>query len=219
MEFNWPAGESFFHPKTPAIAITLNYFQTEKPEPIAPSPKPAPAPKKIIKKLTLTKTEPKPRPDFIPLPKPKTDPLAKKMSAPEPQPERIGIRSEQKPVQNPLEAFETSTPVVLVTSAVPQPKAPPAPVIRRARPLIRNNPPPRYPRLARKRKYQGVVLLKVFVKKDGSVGEVRLFKSSGYAILDKSAIKSVRKWEFEPGRHGNENVGEWVRVPVRYRLK
>jgi protein TonB len=223
MEFNWPTGESFFHPKVPAITMTLSYFQTEKPQPMVTPSKPTPAPKKIIKKIKQARLEPKPihkpKPDFIPLPKPKTNPIAKKMSDPVPQPEKIEIRSAQKSLQSPLDTFEPFTPVVFTRSTVPQPKVPPAPVIRKAKPLYRHNPPPRYPRLARKRKYQGVVILEVFVNRDGSVGDAKVFKSSGYAILDKTAMKSVKKWEFEPGKRGDENVGMWVRVPVRYRLK
>jgi protein TonB len=223
MEFNWPTGELFFHPKTPAITMTLSYFQTEKPQPIVNIPKPVPAPKKIIKKVKIAKPEskpiPKPKPDFIPLPKPKADPISKKTPEPKPQTKKIEIRSELEPVQIPLEASETFTPVAFVTSPVQQPKAPPAPAIHKAKPLYRRNPPPRYPRLARKRKYQGVVILEVFVNKEGSVGDIKVFKTSGYAILDKTAMKSVKKWEFEPGKRGDENVGMWVRTPVRFQLK
>ena len=125
----------------------------------------------------------------------------------------------ERVLQNISDTIEPFTPVVLTSSPVPQPKASPTPVIRKAQPLYRRNPPPRYPRLARKRKYQGVVILEVFVTRDGSVGDAKIIKSSGYTILDKSALKSVKKWEFEPGKRGDENVGMWVRTPVRFQLK
>jgi protein TonB len=64
-----------------------------------------------------------------------------------------------------------------------------------------------------------VVILEVFVNQEGSVGDIKVFKSSGYAILDKTAMKSVKKWEFEPGKRGDEKVGMWVRTPVRFQLK
>ena len=214
-EFNWLAGDSFFHPKTPAITVTLNYIQTEKPQPLVTTPKPVP--QKIVKKVKPVRS--KPKHDFVPLAKPKTQPISPQMPDPVYQPDKMEIRTELKPVKMPLEASEAFTPVALVTSVVPQSKVPPAPAIRKAKPVFRRNPPPRYPRLARKRKYQGVVLLEVFVKKDGSVGEIRLSKSSGYAILDRSAMKSVKKWEFVPGRRGNKIVEETVIVPVRFRLK
>ena len=220
MEFNWPTGESFFHPKTPVVTMTLTYLQPQSKPAIQ---KPASAPKKVIKKLKIPTLEPKPtlkpKPDFIFRPKPKLDPTILKSLEPEPRPETIETRFEQKPAQIPLYTFEPFSPVVITRSPVPQPKAPPAPVIRKAKPLYRRNPPPRYPRLARKRKYQGVVILEVFVNQDGSVGDIKVFKSSGYAILDKTALKTVKKWEFEPGKREDENVGMWVRTPVRFQLK
>ena len=223
MEFNWPTGESFLHQKTSAITMTLSYFQTEKPQPIVNKPKAAPTPKKVIKKVKIATLEPTPRPepkpDFILRPKLKFDTAILKRSKPEPRPEKIETRIEQKPAQNISDTIEPFTPVVLTSSPVPQPKASPTPVIRKAQPLYRRNPPPRYPRLARKRKYQGVVILEVFVTRDGSVGDAKIIKSSGYTILDKSALKSVKKWEFEPGKRGDENVGMWVRTPVRFQLK
>jgi len=214
MEFNWPTGESFFHPKTPVVTMTLTYLQ--------PKSKPAlqkatPTPPKVVKKVKIPTQAPKP--DFILRPKPKLEPITIKTPQPELRPEKIKIRFEHEPVQIPIEAPVQFTPVALTASAVPQPKTPPAPVIRKAKPLYRHNPPPRYPRLARKRKYQGVVILEVFVNRDGSVGDAKVFKSSGYAILDKSAMKSVKKWEFEPGKRGDDKMEMWVRVPVRFQLK
>jgi len=214
MEFNWATGESFFHPKTPVVTMTLTYLQ--------PRSKPAlqkttPAPPKVVKKVKIPTQAPKP--DFILRSKPKLEPITIKTPQPELRPEKIKIRFEQEPVQIPVEAPEQFTPVVLITSAVPQSKAPPAPMIRKAKPLYRHNPPPRYPRFARKRKYQGVVILKVFVNRDGRVGDAKVFKSSGYAILDKSAMKSVKKWEFEPGMRGDDKMEMWVRIPVRFQLK
>jgi protein TonB len=212
MEFNWPTGESFFQPKTPVVTMTLTYLQPKSKPAVQ---KPTPAPKKIIKKVKIATL--KPKPDFILRPKPKLDPAI--LKKPEPRPEKIETRFEQKPAQIPLYTFEQFIPVVFTRSPVPQPKAPPAAVILNARPLYRRNPPPRYPRLARKRKYQGVVILEVFVTRDGRVGDAKVYKSSGYAILDKSALKSVKKWEFEPGRRGDSKMEMWVRVPVRFQLK
>jgi protein TonB len=183
--------------------------------------KSVPAPKKIVKKVKQAppKRTLKPKPDFVLLPKSKSDSTSVKMSKQQPLPEKNEIHTDQKPVQSSLDNFESFTPVVFTRGPVPHPKEPPAPVIRKAKPLYRRNPPPRYPRLARKRKYQGVVIFEVFVNRDGSVGDVKIFKSSGYAILDKTAMKSVKKWEFEPGRRGNDQLEMWVRVPVRFQLK
>lgn len=92
-------------------------------------------------------------------------------------------------------------------------------VIREAFPLYRENPAPAYPSLARRRRYQGTVLLDVLVNAEGKVGKVRLFKTSGHAILDKAALAAVQGWQFVPGRRGEENIDMWVWVPVRFVLK
>jgi protein TonB len=93
------------------------------------------------------------------------------------------------------------------------------PVVREAVPLYKVNPPPEYPRLARKRGYQGTVVLDVLVDQNGKVGNLRLFTSSGHSILDKKAMVSVKEWLFEPGMKGDKKLDMWVRVPVRFELK
>jgi len=95
---------------------------------------------------------------------------------------------------------------------------PAAPIIE-AVPMYKKNSPPLYPKLARKRGYQGKVVLEVLVKKDGHAGSIRLITSSGYKILDKTAIKGVKKWLFHPGKKGDELVEMWVKIPVSFILK
>jgi protein TonB len=91
--------------------------------------------------------------------------------------------------------------------------------LREAKPLYQNNPPPEYPRLARKRGYEGTVVLEVLVDEEGRVEDMRLFRSSEHRILDKAAMASVKKWLFEPGMRGGEPVEMWVKIPIRFQLK
>lgn len=92
-------------------------------------------------------------------------------------------------------------------------------VIRMARPMYRVNPPPVYPKLARKRGYEGTVVLQVLVNKQGRVDNLQIDLSSNHTMLDRAALNSVRKWHFEPGRRGNEKIDVWVKVPVTFTLK
>lgn len=92
-------------------------------------------------------------------------------------------------------------------------------IIREARPLYRSNPPPKYPALARRRGFQGNVVLEVLVGPVGNVIELHVLSSSGYPILDRAAKSSVKNWTFEPGTRGQEKVEMWVRVPIRFELK
>ena len=88
-----------------------------------------------------------------------------------------------------------------------------------ATPNYKKNNPPAYPLSARRRNYEGTVLLDVLVRRDGRVGSIRVAESSGHKSLDQSAIRGVRKWTFHPGKRGGEPVEMWVKVPIRFRLK
>jgi protein TonB len=101
----------------------------------------------------------------------------------------------------------------------PLASAPSAQIIREAVPVYRKNPPPQYPRVARRRGYQGTIVLEVLVNREGRVEKLRVFQSSGYSVLDNSAIRSVKGWLFEPSRRGDEKVEMWVKLPVRFKLK
>ena len=92
-------------------------------------------------------------------------------------------------------------------------------ILRQAKPLFRVNSPPEYPRIARKRGYQGIVILDVQVTRNGKVGNLKVHKSSGYPVLDRSATASVNNWIFEPGIKAGKPVDMWVRVPVRFKLE
>lgn len=86
-------------------------------------------------------------------------------------------------------------------------------------PQYDENMPPIYPAIARKRGYEGAVMLSAEVLIDGRVGKLRIKKSSGYHILDRSALKAVKKWKFEPARRLGFPIAMWVEVPVRFVLK
>jgi len=85
-------------------------------------------------------------------------------------------------------------------------------------PRYHENPHPAYPRLARLRGHEGVVLLAVEVLPDGKVGRLQIKSSSGYNLLDQSALDSIKKWSFEPGRKMGVPIAMWVDVPIRFRL-
>jgi len=85
-----------------------------------------------------------------------------------------------------------------------------------AHPIYKRNISPPYPLLARKRGYQGTVLLEVLVSKDGKAASIQLSRSSGYNILDRAAIKGVRGWLFYPAKRGDELFEMWVKIPIRF---
>lgn len=88
-----------------------------------------------------------------------------------------------------------------------------------ARPLYLDNPPPEYPALARRRHWQGTVVLAVMVSRHGKVLRARVSESSGRQVLDQAALQAVSTWRFEPGSRGLLKVDMQVLVPVRFSLR
>ena len=91
--------------------------------------------------------------------------------------------------------------------------------VQLAYPRYQSNDPPSYPGLARKRGQQGTVILQVLVNEQGRVEDLEIENSSGFGLLDRAALSAVRKWDFKPGRQGEERIAMWVRVPVTFKLK
>lgn len=91
--------------------------------------------------------------------------------------------------------------------------------ISMAIPRYRENTPPAYPLVARKRGYEGIVLIAAEIFTNGGVGGLKIKKSSGYGVLDRSAVQAVKTWKFEPGTRLGKPVSMWVEVPVKFVLK
>jgi TonB family protein len=81
-----------------------------------------------------------------------------------------------------------------------------------------SNPKPLYPLEARKKGYEGEVLLKVEVLPNGEVGKIELKKSSGYEVLDQSALSAVKKWKFIPAEKRDILTPFWINVPIKFQL-
>ncbi len=85
-------------------------------------------------------------------------------------------------------------------------------------PAYKKTEPPVYPKLAKKRNYEGVVILDILVNKDGKPQDIKIAVSCTYDILDKVAIKAVKKWFFEPATKGGKPIEARVKVPVHFKL-
>ena len=75
-----------------------------------------------------------------------------------------------------------------------------------------DRPPPRYPSRARRHGLQGRVVLLVRVGAGGVVTAIQIDHSSGHRLLDRAALKAVRRWRF--GTH----AGPRMRIPIVFRL-
>lgn len=133
-----------------------------------------------------------------------------------PKPEKV----KPVPIENPIIKEEvvtkTNEPVEEVAEEEKFTEA--IPVIENAK-FKGQRTPPIYPKRALMLKQEGVVILQALIDTNGDINDVKLVTSSGYAILDKSAIDAVWKWKFEPSVINGTPAVSWVKVPVEFMIK
>src|SRR5262245_31696133 len=78
---------------------------------------------------------------------------------------------------------------------------------------------PVYPAEARANNWSGEVVLEIDVSAEGTVSQVRVRTSSGYRVLDDSAVTFARSLRFEPARQGLRAVASTEILPVRFRIR
>jgi protein TonB len=81
------------------------------------------------------------------------------------------------------------------------------------------NPAPPYPAGAYARGEQGRVTLIARIDAIGRVVELEIEQSSGFEELDRSALATVRMWQFVPARKGSDPVPCTVTVPIRFSIR
>ena len=78
-------------------------------------------------------------------------------------------------------------------------------------------PDPPYSEQARKKKFQGTVVLSLVVGADGTVRDVKVIKALGMG-LDEKAVETVQTWKFKPGTRNGIPVSVRVMTEVMFRL-
>lgn len=137
----------------------------------------------------------------------------------------------QIPVQVPIDFIPQLGPVAENTitttiEPVPQPAPQPEPEVRPAPIIVQPQIDPRrplseplYPPADVRAGNTGTVLLSVLILPDGSVGDVRLERSSGHSRLDASALSEAKRWRFHPGTQDGAPIAMWKQLPVTFRLQ
>ncbi len=77
---------------------------------------------------------------------------------------------------------------------------------------------PLYPRMAREQGWQGKVVLRAHITAEGIVKNATVQESSGFPVLDDSAVQAVKAWAFEPAKNGEFAVASTVDLPIRFDL-
>jgi len=114
------------------------------------------------------------------------------------------------PTPLPVQQQRVEQPVTTPVEAVTEPSADAA---------YLNNPKPDYPDLAERMRWEGTVWLRVHVLANGHPDVVEVQRSSGRALLDQAAVKTVRgRWAFVPAKRGQTPVEGWVTFPIEFKL-
>jgi len=77
---------------------------------------------------------------------------------------------------------------------------------------------PDYTENARQRGIEGDVVMEIVVRRDGTVGDVRVMQGLGYG-LDERASEAVRRWRFSPARRRGQPVDVMVEVAMEFKIR
>jgi periplasmic protein TonB len=81
-----------------------------------------------------------------------------------------------------------------------------------------NNPPPPYPPLSKRLGEQGRVVVRVHISADGVATRAEVQTSSGFQRLDDTAVQTVLRWRYVPGKRAGVPEAMWYSVPITFVL-
>ena len=196
---------------TPAVEVELVDSTPlealpSEPPPVQPNPPVLPEPPTMVPEVPA---DPEPVPEPPPVEPVVPQALASLKTEPPPVPAKPRPAAPSRKAAPPVSAERSS------------PGSPGAlgGVVRQARPDTAHNPPPRYPEMARRNGWEGVVIVRAHVASTGRVLSVALQRGSRYGVLDQAALAAVKNWRFRPGTRGGTTTDSVVEVPVNFSLR
>ncbi len=174
----------------------------EPPQPVIDPPPPAPP--------VATPTPPKPRPRAVP------QPLPQPVAVPTPEPTTLAPLVPPSPPTPPAPAEPVAA---AAPPAPPAPSAPPRMEMPSSTADYLNNPRPPYPPLSKRLGEQGRVVVRVFIEADGTASRAEVRQSSGFERLDQTAVQTVLRWRYVPGKRAGVPEAMWFNVPISFVLE
>lgn len=179
--------------------ILSELIEPPAPKVVPPPPSPSAPIKQSIKQTVVAKA---------PIP----------METVEPQPLAI---ADPTPAPNaPVGAIDP--PPVVTPVAAPVALAPPAPArveLPSSDADYLQNPAPPYPPMSKRLNEQGKVLVRVLIGVDGMAQKADIKQSSGFDRLDQSALNTVLRWRYVPGKRAGVPETMWFNVPINFVLE
>ena len=205
-------------PKPAQIEIRLLAAPTP-PAPTPPTPPAPPAPAPPPPVIETPPPPPPPKPEPPPKPKPKPVPKPKPKPVPKPAPEPPPAPVESAPA---APTPSPSAPASAQSAAPAAPSAATAPAPREAvyvAPVPVGKVQPNFPLLARRRGWEGTVVVRFQVDTEGEVTKVEIAESSGRSILDEEAIRAVKRRPFKPATRDGVPVTAEHTIRITFKLK
>ena len=81
---------------------------------------------------------------------------------------------------------------------------------------VKTNPIPPYPQEARASGRTGMVILKVVILADGSVGNVQVLR--GDEPFVSAALETIKHWKYEPARYKGQAISVYRIVQIPFKL-
>lgn len=225
-------------PEEKSVKIALNTFTPPAaplppaptpPAPPPPAPPAPPPPEPVVTPPEPPKPVEPPKPIEKPVekPKPKPKPTPKPVKTPEPEPQVAQVvppAQPSPPTPTPPATQPSSTPSSNVKSNLPPSGAETVGEFSfvtsagderfsKIQKAIQKHH--KYPKRAQKMRHQGVVEVSFLYKKDGTVRDVKVIKSSGFETLDEAAVELINRAAPDFPTLDRDYV---IKIPVKYNL-
>jgi protein TonB len=80
------------------------------------------------------------------------------------------------------------------------------------------NYPPVYPKLSKRLKEEGTVVLSMLISSLGQIKKISIHESSGYSRLDKAALSAATKWRYQPATVNGMAIEQHYLMPIEFKL-
>lgn len=87
------------------------------------------------------------------------------------------------------------------------------------KPVLIKSFPPKYPPPARVLGQEGICVVEAVIGTDGHVRSARIKKSTGFELLDQSAVVAARQYLFTPGIQRDKPVEVRMYIPIQFKLR
>jgi periplasmic protein TonB len=188
----------------PPIHVTFSHFTPPPAPPAAPPAPPKPA----------APEPPKPEVQSAP-------PMPTEMVQPESTPEEIHTGPMPEPaVESAPGGVEGGVPGGVPGGApaeLPLPAGPLRVGGDVSAPVAISQTPPQYPSMARNSRVEGQVKLEAVIRRDGSVGDIRVVQGLRMGCTE-AAIEALKHWRFKPGERNGVPVDVYYTLTVGFKL-